>query len=409
MLGESVNDVDHSQMDQDDDDSMSVASHSYHQQQPILNSIHFPAPVPSPTTTSHPYHHASSFNAHHLSPFQQPTSPALPPMMPPTQTQSQQSAHHPPPPAMPHIPPFQLAHHQAQQLSALRYKEQLLARHKGKQEALDFMIQRLAMNDEMWKVVDLEEYTLENPDIVITDRHIHDLACALRKNNNIVAIRLPECEGLVTWNALWPFFESLKHNKSVTRMFVSSSGKIFGHMVSVFLTNSILGFFDCNYTIRTLGSLSKAPTLKKEVRVSLNRNILHHYVPKKIALLRRLWHSKLTSDHPLKASGNDAMSLLFEFDEHFQMIKNLAKGTSSRCPQILGSDPLSTMFPLGLSLNSTDDDCDLDMEEHECSCGEYVSQATHLGKRPSIEIESSEFDQDCRPIRKRARSYGDDA
>eukprot|EP00475_Leptophrys_vorax_P045187 TRINITY_DN9303_c0_g1_i2.p1 TRINITY_DN9303_c0_g1~~TRINITY_DN9303_c0_g1_i2.p1 ORF type:complete len:568 (-),score=109.71 TRINITY_DN9303_c0_g1_i2:52-1755(-) len=306
---------------------------------------------------------------------------------------------------------FQLAaQHHAQQLSTWRYKEQLGARLRGKQEALEFMIHRLAMNDDMWKVVDLEEYTLENPDVVITDKHVHDLACALRTNTKIVAIRLPECEGLVTWNALWPFFESLKHNKSVTRVFVSSSGKIFGHVVSVFLTNSILGFFDCNYTIRTLGSFSKAATLKKDIRVSLNRNILHHYVPKKVSLLRRLWHLKVSSQHALKGAGNDALSLLFEFDEHLQMIRSIAKGKGMRVPNVLGADPCSPKMSFVATSEDLDDDCEFDMEEHDCSCGEYTSQpSSRLGKRP-FDLQDVDIDPEYRrPTTKRSKTYGDDA
>eukprot|EP00475_Leptophrys_vorax_P045186 TRINITY_DN9303_c0_g1_i1.p1 TRINITY_DN9303_c0_g1~~TRINITY_DN9303_c0_g1_i1.p1 ORF type:complete len:482 (-),score=85.69 TRINITY_DN9303_c0_g1_i1:52-1497(-) len=338
-----------------------------------------------------------------------PTPPAV--AAPSISTGHHQHAH----PQMHHLPQsaasFQLAaQHHAQQLSTWRYKEQLGARLRGKQEALEFMIHRLAMNDDMWKVVDLEEYTLENPDVVITDKHVHDLACALRTNTKIVAIRLPECEGLVTWNALWPFFESLKHNKSVTRVFVSSSGKIFGHVVSVFLTNSILGFFDCNYTIRTLGSFSKAATLKKDIRVSLNRNILHHYVPKKVSLLRRLWHLKVSSQHALKGAGNDALSLLFEFDEHLQMIRSIAKGKGMRVPNVLGADPCSPKMSFVATSEDLDDDCEFDMEEHDCSCGEYTSQpSSRLGKRP-FDLQDVDIDPEYRrPTTKRSKTYGDDA
>lgn len=228
----------------------------------------------------------------------------------------------------------------------MRFRESHDLRIMAKKEALEFMLERLMANDSLWKVVDLEEYTMENPDVVITDAHIFQLAECLRINTHVVALRLPENNGLVTWNVLWPLFESIKMNTNLTRLFIGNSGKVFGHAASVFLTNSILGFFSHNYTLRTLGSFSKSEGLKRTVRVALNRNILHHYVPKKVSILRRLWQSAVekTSVPSLESSGNDALSLLYEFDEHLNMIKMLAQTKGVACPKLLGSD-ISLLSP----------------------------------------------------------------
>jgi hypothetical protein len=227
-------------------------------------------------------------------------------------------------------------------------QRQFSVKHKAKVAALEFMILRIYNNDPLWKVVDLEEYTMENPDVVVTDQHIHNLAIALNNNDTIVALRIPESEGLVSWNALWPLFESIKNNKSITRLFIASSGKIFGHAASVFFGNSILGFFETNYCIRTLGSFSQSELLKRSVRMSLNRNILYHYVPKKLLVLRMLWSRTSSSSASLSESANDALSLLYQFDEHLSMIRSLAMSIGTQCPYLISSSSNNKRIKLSL-------------------------------------------------------------
>jgi hypothetical protein len=209
------------------------------------------------------------------------------------------------------------------------------ARKCAKTEALELMIQRVRMDDPLWKVVDLEEYTIDNPDTIINDQHIYDLAVAITHNNSIVALRIPEHESLVSWNALWPLFEAIKNSKSISRLFISSSGMVFGHSVSVFFGNSILGFFDSNFSIRTLGSYTNSESIKRPVRESLNRNIVHHYLPTKVLALRAVWSRYSANGGLLLESGSDALSLLFDLDEHLSLFRALCRSAGSRCPSLL--------------------------------------------------------------------------
>ena len=208
-----------------------------------------------------------------------------------------------------------------------------------KRDALEFMIQCVSKDDENWKVIDLEEYTLSHPDMVITDKHLYQLAMALKQNSFVNAIRLPERAGLVTWNVLWPLFESLKVNTSISRLFIAASGEVFGHAIPVYFTNVIMDFFGANKVLRSLGQLSKCGTLPSSVRHSLNQNIIRYYVPKKVLLVRGLWKyvkPMLTSN--LKDSVNHALSLVYEFDEHLSMVSATSKSETLPKPELISFD-----------------------------------------------------------------------
>lgn len=204
-----------------------------------------------------------------------------------------------------------------------------------KRNALEVMIGRIKRDDVDWKVVDLEAYVHGTPDEVFTDEKIIALSDALKQNTRLTALKLPENAGYVTWNAMWPLFESIKLHPNISKLLVSSSGFVFGHDIRVFLTNKIIGFFEDNLTIRSFGEFSQPNVpLSPEIRTYLNRNILLHFVPQKIGMLQLLWERFGNSSGPLSQSASDALSLVFQFDEHLSALDKVKESH------------LRSMFPL---------------------------------------------------------------
>eukprot|EP00475_Leptophrys_vorax_P013439 TRINITY_DN19846_c0_g1_i2.p1 TRINITY_DN19846_c0_g1~~TRINITY_DN19846_c0_g1_i2.p1 ORF type:complete len:555 (-),score=122.91 TRINITY_DN19846_c0_g1_i2:150-1814(-) len=110
------------------------------------------------------------------------------------------------------------------------------------------------------------------------------------------------------------------------------------------------GSFQFNEVLLDLDIFHQSKYLKTD-----QTDILKSMVSFKIMAVRRLWKANVFMDgNALKSSGNDALSLLYEFDDSLWKFV-VAQQADSRCklPPILGLDPLSELAPRSIFQKST--------------------------------------------------------